>query len=213
MESNLYERASQGDAEAQYELGNKYYYEEDESEEAAMWYRKSAEQGNTEAMLCLGLCYAQGMGVPQDLAEAVRLYRKAAEYGDAKAQLTLGNYYLWGDAGVPKDSEKAVYWYRNAAKQGYGYAQHNLGVCYDKGEGVPQDYDKANYWFRKSEENGDQFSREDFIYLPKFDIRPPETSETSGVGKEFLKGLLYVALTVLFIVGCVLLGKYLNPMP
>ncbi len=204
MESNLYERASQGDAEAQYELGNKYYYEEDEGEEAVEWYRKAAEQGNTDAMLCLGLCYAQGKGVPQDLAEAVRLYRKAAEYGNATAQFCFGNCYLYG-TGVPNDYEEAVSWFRKAAKQDYGGAQYNLGVCYNNGIGVLQDSDKANYWFRKAEENGAQLSHEDFCHHSKFDIYPyfPETSGTFVISEKFatyLKvSIVVVALIILYI--------------
>ena len=43
--------------------------------EAAIWYRRAAEQGNTYAQTFLGHMYANGRGVPQDDAEAVRRYR------------------------------------------------------------------------------------------------------------------------------------------
>ena len=39
--------------------------------EAAIWYRRAAEQGNTYAQTFLGHMYANGRGVPQDDAEAV----------------------------------------------------------------------------------------------------------------------------------------------
>ena len=38
--------------------------------EAALWYRKAAEQGDPDAQFNLGLSYAGGEGVPQDDAEA-----------------------------------------------------------------------------------------------------------------------------------------------
>jgi TPR repeat protein len=33
--------------------------------EAAKWYRKAAEQGDTEAQYNLGLAYTKGLGAPQ----------------------------------------------------------------------------------------------------------------------------------------------------
>ena len=50
--------------------------------EAAMWYRRAAEQGNTDAQIFLGHMYANGRGVPQDDAEAVRRYRRRGRAGE-----------------------------------------------------------------------------------------------------------------------------------
>ncbi len=55
-------------------------------EEAAKWFHKAAEQGNTDAQFNLGILYAVGQGVPQSDAEAVKWFRKAAEQGHAKAK-------------------------------------------------------------------------------------------------------------------------------
>ena len=41
--------------------------------------RASAEAGDADAQLTIGLRYANGRGVPQDDAEAVAWFRKAAE--------------------------------------------------------------------------------------------------------------------------------------
>ena len=38
--------------------------------EAIAWYRRSAEQGNADAQVNLGLMYDQGRGVPQDYVDA-----------------------------------------------------------------------------------------------------------------------------------------------
>jgi hypothetical protein len=38
--------------------------------EAAMWYRRAAEQGDGRAQYSLGLLYDRGFGVPQDIVEA-----------------------------------------------------------------------------------------------------------------------------------------------
>ena len=101
---NLRKEAQQGDAEAQFYLGNMYYNGEgvpfvdgsggegvtQDYAEAAKWYRKAAEQGHPWAQTYLGWMYDTGKGVTQDYAEAVKWYRKAAEQGNAMAQHFLG---------------------------------------------------------------------------------------------------------------------------
>ena len=53
------------------------------------WFRKAAEQGNADAQLCLGICYAEGDGVAKDMSEAVKWCRKAAEQGHEDAKRAL----------------------------------------------------------------------------------------------------------------------------
>ena len=84
-------RAVQGDAGAQFGLGQKYSRgETPDSPQAAGWYRKAAEQGHAPAQFNLGLMYASGHGVPRDDAAALLWIRKAAESGDPGAQHNLG---------------------------------------------------------------------------------------------------------------------------
>ena len=81
--------AEQGDANAQFRLGEMYVNgfdgEEDESE-AVKWYRMAADQGLAQAQFRLGQCYDLGEGVEENEAEAVKWYRKAAAQGHAEAQ-------------------------------------------------------------------------------------------------------------------------------
>ena len=85
--------------------------------EAAIWYRRAAEQGNTYAQTFLGLMYANGKGVPENDAEAVRWYRLAAQQGNATAQSNLGVMYANGE-GVLKDSVLAHMWSNIAGANG-----------------------------------------------------------------------------------------------
>jgi TPR repeat protein len=65
--------AQQGDASAQYNLGNMYRIGlgvTQEYVEAAKWLRLAAEQGNTYAQLNLGVMYALGQGVAQNYITA-----------------------------------------------------------------------------------------------------------------------------------------------
>ncbi len=77
--------------------------------EAAMWYRKAADQGYARAQSALGWMYTSGHGVLQDYAEATKWYRKAAEQGDAEGQSNLGFMYELGH-GVPKNHVFAHMW-------------------------------------------------------------------------------------------------------
>lgn len=73
--------AEQGNAEAQYRLGQIYRKGEGVSPDyskADSWYRRAAEQGDNRAQLNLGLMYNLGQGIPQDYAEATRWLRLAA---------------------------------------------------------------------------------------------------------------------------------------
>ena len=118
-------------------------------DDAAVWYRKAAEQGNAFAQCTLGDLYETGKGVPKDYALAALWYRKAAEQGYADAQESLGDLYETGD-GVSEDYALAALWYRKAAEQGDADAQERLGNLYERGKGVPQDHKEAALWWRKA---------------------------------------------------------------
>ena len=91
--------------------------------------RPLADQGMALAQFSLGVMYANGKGVPQDLTQAVNWFRKAADQGNADAQANLGAMYDKGQ-GVPQDFVQAVNWFRKAADQGNADAQASLGWMY-----------------------------------------------------------------------------------
>ena len=117
----LVEKAESGDANAQYKLGDCYYYGNGISQnyiEAVEWYSKAANQGNIYAQYNLGTCYEYDHGVTtQDYEKAFEWYTKAAEQGNARAQYYLGNCYNYS-RGVAQDYTKAIEWYSKAADQG-----------------------------------------------------------------------------------------------
>jgi TPR repeat protein len=136
-----------------WQLGIKAHDEQNYAE-AVKWFRKAAEQGQSEAQYNLGWCYYDGLGVEQSYSEAVKWVRKAAEQGHTYAQNSLGFYYHNG-LGVEQSYYEATKWFRKAAEQGHANAQCNLGLCYDSGQGVEQSYSEAAKWFRKAAEQGD----------------------------------------------------------
>ena len=120
----LRDRAEDGDAEAQYNLGARYATGEgvpqQDAAEAVRWYQLAAEQGYAAAQYALGLMYTNGEGVSQDDAEAVRLYRLAAEQGHIEAQLSLGAMYAKGLGVLPQDDVTADMWLNLAASRSTG---------------------------------------------------------------------------------------------
>ena len=90
---------------------------------AADWYRKAAEQGNSDAQFNLGAMNEHGVGIPVDYAEAARWYRPAAEAGDIDALSNLGVLYQNGQ-GVKQDKVLAMALYNvSVAYAGKGQTQ------------------------------------------------------------------------------------------
>jgi type II secretory pathway pseudopilin PulG len=122
----LYQKASDGDADSQLELGIRYLLGRgvamEDSVQARDWFVKSADQGNATARFWLGEMYSTGWGIPEDKARAAIWYRKAADQGLATAQYALGNMYETG-TGVPLNHREAVTWIRKAANQDLGPAK------------------------------------------------------------------------------------------
>jgi TPR repeat protein len=83
--------AEMGDTLAEGRLGIDYQFGigvQQDSAQAAYWYRKEVEQ-----------------------------LRKEAEQGSVSAQLTLGQSYEWASSGLPIDKAAALYWCGKAARQ------------------------------------------------------------------------------------------------
>ena len=128
----LVKKAEAGDAEAQFLVGNAYYYGyaggdglTQNYKEAVKWLAKSAEQGYTRARLNLGACYFDGKGVVKNVKEGMKCWTKAAEEGDVDAQFELGLLYENG-TGVSKNKKEAEKWYTKAAEQGTERAKKAL---------------------------------------------------------------------------------------
>ena len=101
--------AQQGDAEAQFKLGNMYrsgrsfsgeriyenggyrtpsvYVVKKDSVEAVKWYLKSAQQGHHRAQITLAYLYCKGEGVKVDSVEAYAYYNLAGVTQSAEQKL------------------------------------------------------------------------------------------------------------------------------
>lgn len=147
--ADITKAAENGDAQAQLKLGKMYRYGNGTSrnaEEAVKWLRKSAEQGNIEAMSQLyraGL-YPNGPDTPflpdgrpsptsekqdannplsVDKSEAMSWLKKAADKGDSNSLFFLGHQHE-----MAKDMQQARTWYEKAASKGHADAEFSLAI-------------------------------------------------------------------------------------
>ena len=86
--------AKQGDAIAQFHLGEMYYTGQGvawNNKEAAKWSRRSADQGNGKAQSFLASMYWFGHGVPKDNVSAYMWNSLAASSGDNSLSIVVSS--------------------------------------------------------------------------------------------------------------------------
>ncbi len=116
-------------------------------------FEKAAAQGDAEAEAALGFLYAQGRGVPKDLALAKKWLRLAVDQGLLSAQHNLG-VLLLQEKGSSVEEGMALL--EKAATKGYVASQYRLGQIYFSGDfGTTRDYPKAFDWLLKAAQGGD----------------------------------------------------------
>lgn len=147
-------KAEAGDASAQNELGDNYFFGRGvdiDYAQAVFWFQKAASQGNARGQFNLGYCYEYGKGVAKEISMAKALYQKAADQGSAEAKYHLGEIYYRGE-GVEKAYVQAFKLFQEAAEQGVASALDRMGDCYYWGHGAEKSYSKAVEWYRKAVE-------------------------------------------------------------
>jgi localization factor PodJL len=115
--------------------------------------RTAALKGDPTAAYEIGVRFAEGKGVPQNLEEAGKWYDRAAQAGIVPAVFRLGTLYEKG-MGVKKDLDTARRYYLQAAERGNAKSMHNLAVLDADGGGKGPDYKSASQWFRKAADRG-----------------------------------------------------------
>lgn len=131
--------------------------------EALKWYKKSAENGNTEAMATVSFFYSLGKGVFPDEKEAFTWLQRAAERGHTQSMAILADMYVSGEE-INKDLQKAFEFYSKAAEQGDCDAAFQLAEMYENGICTKQNSKQALIWYEKSAESG---NRKSMIALSK----------------------------------------------
>lgn len=134
----LTKSANQGNAVAQFFLGQFYEFnmeycddiEKSNMKSAEKWYLKSADQGHSTAQAALGVMYFRGDIDNVDKGEgqkmAIELLTIPAKKGNALAQYNLGQAYLKSSSHTENGRHLAKPWLIKAAEQNHKLAKSTL---------------------------------------------------------------------------------------
>jgi len=99
--------------------------------EAAPLLEALCAQGNSQAMLYLGLLYEAGQGVTKNINKAIEYWKKASELGSGMASGILAEMYQKGN-GAARNINEAFKWYKKAADMGNVQAK-GLNIAIQQG--------------------------------------------------------------------------------
>ena len=137
-------------------------YDQGRYAEAAHYFQKEADSGNTKSMTNLGYMYDKGLGISKNEEKAAALYLKAVNDEDSpnsQAMVNLALMYLDGRGGLYKDEQKALELCRRAADADNENGMSCLGDMYEEGlGGLPKDPAAALDWYKKSAARGSEFA-------------------------------------------------------
>lgn len=145
--------AAEGDAAAEYMVGECHYYghgTDEDISEALNWYRKAAEHGYVYGQLDVADILSNGDdGVKADPVEAFFWYGKAAEQKNPRATARLGICYEEGE-GVKADPAKAFEYYRKAAELESPLGCYRLALAHAEGIGTEVSSAEAVRWMERA---------------------------------------------------------------
>jgi TPR repeat protein/uncharacterized caspase-like protein len=91
---------------------------------AVQWYTQASRDGDTEALVWLGVLYLYGQSVPQDEGKGIEYLTRAMNLGSTHGQSRLAFCYALG-YGVQKDEARAVELFRKVHAR-----DPQTGICY-----------------------------------------------------------------------------------
>ena len=208
--SGLQKGVEQGNAVAQYLLGNAYLegkYIHQSFERAVELLESAALQGYSIAQNALGELLLNGLGVSKNESLAFEWFSKSANQGFALGLFNLAFCYKDG-AGVKQDVLKAILHLESVSGEQFARAQDTLGEIYLRGQGVIRSVVKAlgyfqaaadknhsNAWFQLGliYQNGDgippDYERAFMCYQKAADLHNPNSLNSIGYCYDYGVGV------------------------
>ncbi len=127
-EFKLMEKANNGDASAQHELGIRYLLGKGfgvDTVKSAYWIQKAADQGFLIAEYNLGIFFNNGWGLPWNPFKAFEHFQYAAKQGMPEAEYVYGSI-LTDNLVAPQNWNEAYRWMKKSADAGYQPARDAL---------------------------------------------------------------------------------------
>ncbi len=158
--------------------------------EAFYWYKNSADNGNSKALVRIAQFYMDKDNgvVIYSPEEAIKWLMIPAEKKDAEAEYILGLTYLQGED-VQINPGFASKWLAMAAEQGHIMAGLTIARAYFYGDKLNQDRKKALHWFNMVESNSEWDAKE---ILDEVEIGDLKKYKHDGLGNKLKEvGKLY----------------------
>ena len=121
--------------------------------EASRYFRSAADRNDANGLYNLGMCYMQGLGVPQDDQNAFGRFQSAAEKEHPEAMNSIALFYREGRV-VEKSLERSAKFFEKSASYGNPYGEYNFALALQNGEGVAQDEARAAALLSKAADGG-----------------------------------------------------------
>ena len=157
-------RAQNGDTDAQFEVGRRYWNGEGvrENDNAAFsWFEKAALKGYPLALFMLGRCYYHGLGGASKDYKKAEMWLDAAVKGgvnEARELLTRAQFKVGEQCYRNTSYRDAAKYFELAAQQGDHRAQARMGIMYARGRGVVANKYKSIEWFQKAAAQGNKIA-------------------------------------------------------
>ena len=149
--------ASQGHAQAAFELGSLYetgLAVPKNYNQAKAYYEKAIIQGHRNAHFNLALLLNNEQAPFSNLQQARNIMGVIAQQGDVEAQFVMATLMESRLHNVGAQPSQAIHWLNQAAAQGHSKAQLKLGMYYLKGQNIARSPQTAFNWFNKSAQQG-----------------------------------------------------------
>ena len=127
-------------------------YDKGDYKRAARLFEPLAKHGDALAQFKLGVMYADGKGVKQNLKAAQDWYTKSADQGFVDAQYNLGLAFYKGDFIAGRTFGPK--YMSMAANQGLAEAQYMYGSWFESGYLGIVDLSEAEIWYQKAADQG-----------------------------------------------------------
>jgi TPR repeat protein len=140
-EFKLMEKANNGDASAQHELGIRYFLGRGfgvDTVKSAYWIQKAADQGLVMANYNLGIFLNNGWGLPWNPFKAFEHFQYAAKEGMPEAEYVYASI-LTDNLVTPQNWSEAYKWMKKAADAGFQPAKEALVEFEKRGIAVHAD--------------------------------------------------------------------------
>ena len=111
----------------------------------------AARQGLNEAVMDLGILYAEGSGLEQDFELSTKYFAQAGEKGSRVGALRHAEALRKG-LGTPKNVEAAISLLKKEVRDGNRFANYYLGELYEEEK---TNYQEAKLWYNKALLAGD----------------------------------------------------------